>query len=203
MNIKAKLGLAMTLMALLAGLYVSLGGGVASASITHAKLSHDAQSAALPNTTYTGCSFQTDRGYYLTAVGGGGRITDVIHTDATRVSSWERFNLYYQGYSNVYAIQTTVSFNYLTAVDGGGRTSDVIHSNAIRPQSWERFNLVNLGVRNDGVGLFAIQTVNGHYLTAVGKGGRVTDTIHSDATRIGTWEEFYVSCDHSTSPFGG
>ena len=91
---------------------------------------------------------------------------------------------------------------YLTAVGGGGRITDVIHSDAVRPQAWERFNLVLLGVRNDGVGLFALQTINGHYLTAVGEGGRQTDTIHSDATRIQAWEEFYVSCNPS-SPFGG
>jgi hypothetical protein len=39
------------------------------------------------------------------------------------------------------------------------------------------------------------QTVNGHYLTAVG-GGRTTDTIHSDATRVGSWEKFTLSCGH-------
>ena len=40
------------------------------------------------------------------------------------------------------------------------------------------------------------QTVNGHYLTAVGGGGRTTDTIHSDATWVGSWEKFTVSCGH-------
>ena len=40
------------------------------------------------------------------------------------------------------------------------------------------------------------QTVNGHYPTAVGGGGRTTDTIHSDATRVGSWEKFTVSCGH-------
>jgi hypothetical protein len=207
MNMKAKLGGAAMLVALLSVLCLGLGSGVASAStlqlasVNLPKLPHNARSAALPNTSYTSCTFQTPLGYYLTAVGGGGRTTDVIHTDARRVGSWERLNLYYQGYSNVYAIQTSVTFNYLTAVGGGGRTTDVIHSDAIRPQSWERFNLVLLGVRNDGVGLFALQTVDGHYLTAVGEGGRQTDTIHSDATRIQAWEEFYVSCNPS-SPFG-
>jgi hypothetical protein len=197
MNIKAKLGVAGMQVALLAILCLSLGNSVASASPLRTA------SANLPHTTaYTSCTFQTLRGYYLTAVGGGGRTTDVIRTDETRVSSLEQFNLYYQGYSNVYAIQTSVTLNYLTAMGGGGRTTDVIHSDAIRPQSWERFNLVLLGVRNDGVGLFALQTVDGHYLTAVGEGGRQTDTIHSDATRIQAWEEFYVSCNPS-SPFGG
>jgi hypothetical protein len=39
------------------------------------------------------CSLQTSNGYYLTAVGGGGRNTDVIHSDATRIGSWEQFRL--------------------------------------------------------------------------------------------------------------
>lgn len=109
------------------------------------KLPHNARAAAARNTSCTGCTFQTPLGYYLTAVGGGGRTTDVIHSNATQVGSWERFNLYYQGYANVYAIQASVTFNYLTAVGGGGRTTDVIHSDAIQPQAWERFNLVLLG----------------------------------------------------------
>jgi hypothetical protein len=33
-------------------------------------------------------------------------------------------------------------------------------------------------------------SVNGHYLTAVGSGGRTTAAIHADATRIGNWEKF-------------
>jgi len=35
-----------------------------------------------------------------------------------------------------------------------------------------------------------IKTFYGEYLTAVGGGGRETDTIHSDATQIGAWERF-------------
>ena len=35
-----------------------------------------------------------------------------------------------------------------------------------------------------------IRTVNGHYLTAVGAGGRSTDVIHSDATQLQAWEDF-------------
>jgi hypothetical protein len=45
-----------------------------------------------------------------------------------------------------------------------------------------------------GFGVYAILTVDGHYLTAVGAGGRVTDTIHSDATNIAAWEKFRLIC---------
>jgi len=32
--------------------------------------------------------------------------------------------------------------------------------------------------------------------TAVGGCGRTTDTIHTDATRVGAWEKFTVTCGH-------
>ena len=47
-----------------------------------------------------------------------------------------------------------------------------------------------------GFGVYDIQTVDGHYVTAVGGGGRTTDTIHTDTTRVGAWEKFTVSCGH-------
>jgi hypothetical protein len=30
----------------------------------------------------------------------------------------------------------------------------------------------------------------------VGGDGRTTDAIHTDATRVGSWEKFTVSCGH-------
>jgi hypothetical protein len=137
------------------------------------------------------CAIQTVDGHYLTAVGGGGRTTDVLHTNATWIRSWERFTLIDSGdgSSNIhYGIQT-VNGHYLTAVGGGGRVTDVIHSDATHLLAWEKFTLISQG--ND---VYAIQTINGHYLTAVGGGGRVWNTIHSDATRIGSWEKFRFKC---------
>jgi hypothetical protein len=41
----------------------------------------------------------------------------------------------------------------------------------------------------------AFRTTNGHYLTVVGGGGLSSgDTLHSDATQVGTWEEFHLTC---------
>ena len=40
-----------------------------------------------------GHAIQTANGNFLTAVGGGGRATDVIHSNATVVGSWEKFRL--------------------------------------------------------------------------------------------------------------
>ena len=124
-------------------------------------------------------------------MGAGGRTTDVIHTDATRIGSWEKFTFVTTSVGAVYGIETA-NGHYLTAVDGGGRTTDVIHSDATQVQAWEMFTLHSLGN-----GQYDLQTVNGHYLTAVGGGGRTTDTIHSDATRVGAWEKFTLTCGHS------
>jgi hypothetical protein len=138
------------------------------------------------------CVIQTYYGRYLTAVGGGGRTTDVLHTDATRVGSWEKFTLVDSGDgSPIHYGFRTVNGYYLTAVGGGGRTTDVMHSDATWLYAWEKLTLSSLGG-----GWYAIQTIDGHYLTAVGGGGRITDTIHSDATRIGAWEMFRFTCGY-------
>ncbi len=135
------------------------------------------------------CTFQTvNTRNYVTAVGGGGRTTDVIHTDATRVGSWERFTLVPVGDGVHYGIRTS-NGHYLTAVGGGGRTSDAIHSDAPWLRGWEEFTLTRWG--GDG---YVIQTIDGHYLTAVGGGGRTSDVIHTDATQVGSWERFFLFC---------
>jgi len=96
-------------------------------------------SAAATFATPTTCSIQTfNTRNFLTAVGGGGRTTDVIHTDATVARSWETFTLVDAG-DGVHVGIKTVSGNFLTAVGGGGRTTDVIHSDATQVQAWELF----------------------------------------------------------------
>ena len=78
---------------------------------------------------------------------------------------------------------------------GGGRTTDVIHSNATLLQAWEKFTFVPLAT-NGSSGWYAIQTIDGHYLTAVNSGGigSAFEAIHSNATQIQAWEEFFFSC---------
>ena len=137
------------------------------------------------------CTIQTSNGHYLTAVGGGGRTTDVIHTDATKVGSWEKFTLIDSGdgAANIHYGLRTTNGHYLTAVGGGGRITDVIHSDATQLLGWEKFTALALGG-----GIYGIQTINGHDLTATGGGGKITDTIHSDATSVRSWEQFRFNC---------
>jgi hypothetical protein len=124
---------------------------------------------------------------FLTAVGGGGRTTDTIHTDATVPRSWEMLRLRTTVASGFYGIQT-VSGHFLTAVDAGGRTTDTIHTDATSVANWELFAPVPLQYPLSGFGL---KTSRGFFLTAVGGGGHNSgDTIHTDATVAQSWESF-------------
>jgi|SRR5947208_8390463 len=162
-------------------------GGLTLAAAGVVGLGQPASAAAFA--TPTTCTIQTfNTGNFLTAVGGGGRTSDVIHSDATVARSWEAFTLVDAG-DGVHVGIRTLTGNYLTAVNGGGLQTDVIHSNATLLQAWERFNVIRIG--GDG---FAIQTIDGHFLTAVGGGGRTTDVIHSDATQVQAWEIFRFNC---------
>ena len=85
--------------------------------------------------------FKTANGHYLTAVSGGGRTTDVFHSDATQLQDWEKITLQSLG-QGWYALKTVKGF-YITAVGGGGRTTDVLHTDATQIGSWEKFRLVS------------------------------------------------------------
>jgi hypothetical protein len=137
---------------------------------------------------------QTSGFDYVTAVGGGGRTIDVIHTDAKQAQSWEKFSVWVVDPLNgKYGIATINTRNFLTAVGGGGQTTNAIHTDATQIQSWETFRLVPQSVPGY-YGAYAIQTFNSHYLTATGGGGHNTDppAVHTDATQIGTWETFWM-----------
>jgi hypothetical protein len=104
-----------------------------------------------------------------------------------------------------FAIQTA-SGNYLTAVNGGGNTSDVLHTDATTPLAWETFGLIPqvpplsiyppfFDMAQDAPWYYAIATDKGNYLTALGGGGQSDDpALHSDATKVNTWELFRLIC---------
>src|SRR5215475_1308337 len=127
MNIKKTLGRA-------AGVAVA-AATIAGVGMTGTASASTAKPAA--SVVARGCVLQTVNGHYVTAVGGGGRVTDVIHTDAVRIGSWEKFSVVYS-HDGFYSFDT-VNGHYLTAVGGGGRITDVIHSNATRALGWEDF----------------------------------------------------------------
>lgn len=139
-------------------------------------------------------AIRTANGHYLTAINGGGRANSpVIVTSATRASDWEKFKIGVTAAAIAHdkAFQTA-SGNFVTAVDGGGRTSEVLHTDATQRLAWEEFRIHDLSAGGERPTYFAIQTVNDHYLTAVGAGGKYEDAIHSDATVARGWEQFRI-----------
>jgi hypothetical protein len=134
----------------------------------------------------------TWRGTYLTAVGGGGRITQpVVRTDAQKAGPWEKYKLFVLPSSDPhgqYFIQTA-SQNCITAVGGGGQTTDVLHTDATKAQAWEFFRFYF----DPSTGYHAIQTVSTKYLTALG-GGYHADppAVHTDAATVNNWEKFHL-----------
>lgn len=187
-------------------------------------------------------AFQTVNGNFITAVSGGGRITDVLHTDAVNVAAWEEFRIVTTGSSGAFSLSIqTNSNNFLTAVGLGGQTANAIHSNATTIGTWETFFIRKFGDlrigdsqyfivdtnKNQAIaarggggqtqntiqyfgtesawarftlvpqsnGSYALRTINDNYVTAVNGGGldygsTNSDNIHTDATIVGTWEQF-------------
>ena len=135
-------------------------------------------------------AIQTKNGNYITAVGGGGRSADVLHTDAVQARAWERFGLipqspplslrsvYPSNYDTTrdspwyYAIPASTG-NYLTALEGGGHSADSsMNSDATQIASWELFRLIKCGQLMSGY-QYAIRPVNGYdTITATNGGGR-------------------------------
>ena len=115
------------------------------------------------------CTIRAFDGHYLSAIGGGGRTTDVIETNRTVASTWETFTIVnsLDGASPPhYGIRTT-NGNFLTAVGGGGRTDGRDpQQRDPAPGVGAKFTLVPLAT-NGTSGWYAIQTIDGRYLTAV------------------------------------
>jgi hypothetical protein len=134
-------------------------------------------------------AMRTAKGFYFTAINGGGRTTDpVVVTSAPSATTWEKFRLAVMDPASFYdkSIRTSGG-NFVTAVDGGGRTTDVLHTDATQVRAWEQFRLHDLGPSSMPT-YFAIQTIHGFLLTAVGEGGKFQDAVHTDATQVRSWE---------------
>ena len=137
-------------------------------------------------------AFRTQKGYYLTAINGGGRTGDpTVITGATSAGAWEKFKIGIANPPSAYdKLLQTATGNYLTAVNGGGMTANVLHTDATQPKEWEQFRLVYVGGYPPPY--YGIGTIKGNFLTAVGSGGRYQDAVHSDARQIQAWEQFRI-----------
>jgi hypothetical protein len=142
---------------------------------------------------------QTQNGYFLSAVQGGGvggpdsgKGLTALHTDASKASSWEFFTLVVLDATH-FALKTADG-HFVTAVNGGGIGStpgaqQPIVTNASVPAGSE----LVFRIQHTPSGTVTIKTSSGRFLTAVNAGGfgGPNDTpIHTDATVLGPWEKF-------------
>jgi len=128
----------------------------------------------------------------MTAVGGGGRIDNVLNTDRTVAQAWEFFRFYFDQGTGYHAIQT-VSTNYLTALGGGGHAdSPAVHTDAVKVDNWERFHLWKCGDLGSNFRYSIWVPYNGTLLMAMGGGGRIKDALHAYEAPSGGWGMFML-----------
>jgi hypothetical protein len=138
-------------------------------------------------------TIQTKNGDFVTAVGGGGQLTNALHTDAKVARSWEQFLVLKcgdLGSGLTYAISNHEWRGCLTATGGGGKTEQAIKVGEFVDSA--RFTFI----RQAG-GSYALRTVNGiNYVTAVGGGWEPfsveNGSLHTDATQVQAWERFKI-----------
>jgi hypothetical protein len=129
-------------------------------------------------------AFQTVNGNFITAVDGGGRTTDVLHTDAVNVAAWEEFRIAQTGPSGAFSVSIqTKSNNFLTAVGAGGKTTNAIHSDATKVEAWETFFIREFGNLSIGDGqYFIVDTSKKQAIAARDGGGQTQNTIQFAGT---------------------
>jgi hypothetical protein len=170
---------------------VAVVGALAAA--TTALTAGAAQAGPPPNGSV--CAIQTSNGRFVTAVGGGGRVTNVMRTDAVSVGPNEKFTLEPVG-DGIHFDLRTRSAHYVTAVNSGGLThnqvTDVLHTDATNLGTWEFLELVG-----QGDGTVAVRLFDRHFLTAVDGGSRATGAFDTNRSAIGSWEKFRFICGFS------
>ncbi|QQE79542.1 hypothetical protein [Alicyclobacillus sp. SO9] len=94
-------------------------------------------------------AIRTSNGHYVTAVNGGGMggpndDNFPIHTDATSIGPWEKFQIV-QEPDGTYTFCTFTGF-YLTAVNGGGmqQNDKPISTDRTEVREWETFTIVDI-----------------------------------------------------------
>ncbi len=128
---------------------------------------------------------------FLTARDGGRHSIDAVITAATAIGANEKFKLT-SFQPDFTTIQTLLGF-YVSAVGGGGLggshdPTQILQTERTAVADDALFRLI--GPYGDGS--FYIRTLNDHFLTALGGGGKTTAAFHTDATTPSTWEVFRV-----------
>ena len=145
---------------------------------------------------------QTTIGRFVTAVSGGGigGTNTALHTDQTNPSIWESFLLNWIA-PGQFTLKA-VNGQFLTANNGGGigGAQQPLHTDATTLSVWEHLKIVqapclgNLAPTSNMSVCVTVQTLDGHFLTAVNGGGFGTPTddapFHTNTTSAGSWEQY-------------
>jgi hypothetical protein len=125
-------------------------------------------------------AFQTSAGNFITAVGGGGLTSNVIHTDATDIAAWEEFQIApYSSNSGALSLSIQTSKqNYLTAVGAGGQLTNAILSDALKVGPYEVFVLRRCGNLVPGL-YFIIPVIHTWAPIVANNGGNLTQNTLS------------------------
>jgi hypothetical protein len=131
------------------------------------------------------------KGFFLTAKDGGHHSIDALLSNSSAVQVDERFT-FSSGSPTQVTIRTTKGF-YLSARGGGsigGNADDTqtFQTERIAPAPDALFTLEGPAPN----GTITIATLDGHFVTALGGGGKSTRAFHTDGTVARSWEQFYI-----------
>jgi hypothetical protein len=146
-------------------------------------------------------TIQTVGGFFLTALGGGGKSTGAFHSDARKAAAWELYELAKCGDPGSGYEFTIRPKRYdgiaMMAHGGGGHVKPgLILANLISggfDVNWTRLKLIR---QSDGS--HALQTFNGvNFVTAIRGGGIAHssadfDNLVTDRTEVQAWERFTI-----------
>lgn len=128
---------------------------------------------------------------YLTARDGGRHSIDAVITAATTLGPNEKFKL--TTFQPDFAIIQTLQGYYVSAVGAGGLGGNFPASQILQTERTSLADDALFSLGGPGVGGGSnIRTFNGHFLTALGGGGKTANAFHTDATAVSTWETFWV-----------
>lgn len=133
-------------------------------------------------------AIRTVNSRYITAVGGGGKVLDALSTDAGIVNVVGGGKFWFKNVQPGFIQMITAGRHFVTA---NGGPAGFLRTNSLNPQDdYSLFRLMPLTA--DPGNRFTIRMYSGHFLTAVGGGGRTSDPIHVDATQARDWEYFSI-----------
>lgn len=148
-------------------------------------------------------AIQTERGDFLSAVGGGGRSEEpTMQSDSQQIRIFELFHLASHGEvlsGYTYGFLEAVHGGWMWAVNGGDKAKYglAVQKFSDDPDGATRY-FAKFRILRQPDGTYALQTLSGNYVTAVSGGGVAplagyqTDAFHTTASVVEDWEKFNI-----------